>query len=368
MSYKLLALSAEPKVDSRHRSSLIRSVLWLSLILSLVGFFAACLLLFDSPEHWFTAPASVYVALVIGVVECIWRLPQILARKYKASLELKDLVSLENNYRTLLLQATGGILLLAGLYFTAQSLSVSQQNVTLSLRRDASERIERATSRLKDDNLEARLTAIYTIESVAPESYENYRLAMEILPSFVRSRAPWTERNLQSEESRELGKDVQAVIRFLGEHNEYIDIPKLLPTAQSWQGISIDLRSTDLREVLLIGTYCDGWLLTKAHLDRANLSRSKIVGFDLRDSNLQNANLQETIFLGCDLTNANLSGANLKNAAFGSSSCLRGTFLKGADIEGADLTGATCLTAEQIRETRNYQLAKLPLDLTAALR
>ncbi len=90
----------------------------------------------------------------------------------------------------------------------------------------------------------------------------------------------------------------------------------------------------------------DGKEGKQADLGEANLQKADLFQANLQKANLGDANLQKA-----DLLRANLQGANLERAD------LREADLLSAELQGADLRKAKGVTAFQIKQARNWQLA-----------
>jgi uncharacterized protein YjbI with pentapeptide repeats len=95
--------------------------------------------------------------------------------------------------------------------------------------------------------------------------------------------------------------------------------------------------NANLNQANLKGAYANGASFKHAQLIKSNLEKSFLIMADFESAVLMEANL----------TGADLSGANLKNC----------NFFK------ADLRGASGLTAEQLREAKTLQSAKLDPSL-----
>lgn len=91
-----------------------------------------------------------------------------------------------------------------------------------------------------------------------------------------------------------------------------------------------DLRGAQMASASLVGTD-----LTKANLDDALLSGANLSHATLIDAQLNRANLDGAVLAGADLSGADLAGANLANAT------LNGTNFSGANLTDAILSGGT---------------------------
>ncbi len=125
------------------------------------------------------------------------------------------------------------------------------------------------------------------------------------------------------------------------------ELKQILEAHQKWlesdgkEGERANLRFAKLQEAYLF----------RANLQGANLFAAELQGADLRFASLQKADLRRADLRGADLNFANLQGANLTDAY------LQKAYLFRANLQEANLRGAEGVTASQIKETLNWQLA-----------
>ena len=252
------------------------------------------------------------IGLLYGLFVFLWKVP----KWQVASVDNeKDRVTAESAYRQTLAQMVGGAVLLGGLYFTAQTLRVSQQTLQnsqeglrISQEGQITDRFTKAIEQLGksgDENLAIRLGGIYALERITKDSAEkDHWTVMEVLTAFVRERAPLKEQ--PQEESS-------------GPGGTKTNQPRPAPP-------------TDIQAVLTV-------------LGRRTRTYGKGESqrLDLSWTNLQGANLQ----------GANLQAANLYHAT-----------LQGAHLQGATLRGAGGLTQEQVNQACGNEHTQLPEGLT----
>jgi hypothetical protein len=268
----------------------------------------------------------------------------------------------QNETRSMLLQATGVLLLLTsasvGAYLTGRQLHLSRQG-------QVTERFTRAVDQLGNDTLDVRLGGIYALERIAHDSSDDRDTIVEVLSAFIREHAPsnrdpgsttGSAQPAQPLVRRTLTADVQAALTVLGRSSRPgIAIPDL--RGANLEGADLmgadlgnaALRGAVLRNAILWGANLVGADLMEADLRRANLASAVLravvlEGADLRDADLQDADLRNAHLLGADLRGALLRATVLRNAYLGNAD-LRGVDLRGADLEGAvlwdaDLEGA----------------------------
>jgi len=237
---------------------------------------------------------SLALALVVLV---LWRLPKWQAAGVQ---EIKDRLTVENAARQTLAQIIGGMVLIAGLFFTWANLNVTQENIkitqdtaakNLEMTREGqiTDRFTKAIAQLGDtEHLAVRLGGIYALERIAKDSKKDYWPIMEVLTAYVRETAPWSPEEAQP--VHKLGADIQAILTVLRRRTYIKEEEKPLNLT------NINLRGADL---------------TGAHLEQA----------DLRGANLELADIE-----GAQLEQALLRAAHLE-----------GAFLRDAQLKGADL-------------------------------
>ena len=321
------------------------------------------------------------------LVLAVWVLPPLLTGEGEA----------ENDVRSTLLQGLAGLVLAAGLYFTAQTLRLNRQSAerasesaarTYELEREGqiTERFTRAIDQLGNEKLDVRLGGIYALERIAKGSSDDHGPIMEVLTAFVREHAPWPSRPPEEAEEavsaqdrqpdeNEAGRpstDVQAVIavlgrRELGRKEHALDLSSVdLRHARFGKGADeghfeeanfagAHLERADLDLAHLTGANLEHADLTEAHLEEANLTGAHLEGANLTEAileeanltgaHLEGANLTEAILEEANLTEANLTAANLRKVDLRDANLTEATLVYGANfteatLTRADLTGA----------------------------
>ncbi|MDQ6948066.1 MAG: pentapeptide repeat-containing protein [Actinomycetota bacterium] len=282
--------------------------------------------------------AVLVVAAVIVVFPAVLVRP---AGKITATERLKA----ENDVRTTLIQALGGLVLLSGVYFSARTLQTTRRG-------QITERFTRAIAQLGDDKLDVRLGGIYALERIARDSEQDHGPIMEVLTAFVREHAKW---DADASGVPHIGADVQAVATVLGRRPEERRREETQP---------LDLTEVDLRKCRLDYAHLEGVWLPRAHLEEIRLADAHLERADLWDAHLEGAILGDT-----HLRRANLSGAHLEGA-FLCGAHLEGAYLDGAHLDGADLrqahlegahlSKANGLTRAQVESANINPITSLP--------
>lgn len=270
-----------------------------------------------------------YLALVgaaVALVLVCW-LPKWQASD--AGIEGKDRLELENELRKTVAQIIGGVVILAGLYFTSEQLQASRRSLEVVQEGQTTERFTRAVEQVGNQQAQVRVGGIYALGEISNDPvYDRHWAVMSILTAFVRDRATWRGGPALAA----LPEDVQAALSVIGTRDERS------VNNDADRNRALDLSGTDLRRALL----------GRANLRQVQLSRAHLEGADLR-----NANLEKAVLVGAHLEDAilegsNLYGADLRGAQFRGANLSHANFAD-AHLEGVDLTSVIGLSSEQVQ-------------------
>jgi uncharacterized protein YjbI with pentapeptide repeats len=307
-------------------------------------------------------------------------------------------------------QIAGGTVLLIGIYFTAQSLTVSREGEITERFTRAIDQIGAAKalppitdsnmvvgnadpvksklirSEAEEPNIDVRLGGIYALARIAKESPDDRQAITEILTAYVRNNAQMTShgtaRPAQPAQQR---TDIQAILTIIGQRRYGGDIGAIDLSRSDLEGY--DFQRFDLRAVNLSGTDLSGARLNDANLTHANFEGSYLNNADLSESDLTEANLidahlNNALMMQAILINANLQGADVSGAALDGTD-LYSTFLEGAkfdntglrganltfaNLNGADLSNSFGLTQIQIDRACDFNETKLPKGIIPPVR
>jgi uncharacterized protein YjbI with pentapeptide repeats len=325
---------------------------------------------------------AIAVAVLIALLLVIGVLPSLIVEwdldRKADQLQPAELADANNSVRTTLLQAVGGLVLVAGAIATWRQVrlgrdqllkSEKQNREQLGLSREGqiAERFTRAIDQLGNrESLDVRLGGIYALERIAKDSNTDHGPVMEVLTAFVRRNAKRTPNPEESsgprnsEEPISFPVDVQAALSVIGRRNAAQDQRTLVLIGTDLRSADLvganlqanlgdaDLRGAvlsdaDLRGAVLSDADLQRAVLSGANLQMANLHRANLQMADLNDADLQMANLNDAdlqrALLGANLQDAYLHRANLQGAN------LHGANLQGANLHGANLQGANLLGA-----------------------
>ncbi len=282
--------------------------------------------------------ASLLAVASLGIV--VWLAARVPAwRAQIANLpDLKDRISLENEITKNVVQLLGGSILLLGLYFTWKNTRLAQEG-------QLTDRFNQAIEHLGSDKSEVRLGGIYALARIAADSPRDHWSVMQVLCTYVRTKANGDAPEVPSEVPSEVG----AILTLLGRRR--VD----------YEG---DDETLDLRGVNLSGLNLSGGQFDGALFDGATLENTTLTDAHLRRASLRGTDLQGAFMRRADLTDADLSAADLRDSTFRDASLVRanlfGAKMEGASLIGSDLRGARNAARPQIAATLTDDATKLP--------
>lgn len=265
-------------------------------------------------------------AFVLALV--LWILPPRLIEGTQGTLSAAEELAARNAVRATLLQGLGGMILVAGLYFTGKTLRLNREG-------QITERYSRSVEQLGHASVDVRLGGIFALERIARDSPGDRATIVEILTAFVR------------------------------EHSSVPD-----PNAVGGRAPTSDPVTTDLQAALtVIGrreTGTDDRLLNLGH---TGLHRADLSGGSWAHALFNYSNMSHCTFYEADLEGAFFYRASLEHCTFGRADC-RGahfilTMLRGSSFEGADARRAN-FTAANLSEARFSVKGVTPARLDGA--
>lgn len=299
-------------------------------------------------------PGLIVAGVLLALVLVLYLLPPTLVSA-TARLSDADLLKAQNEVRTALVQALGGVAVVGTLYFTAVSLNDTRDgtNRSLELNRQGqlADRFTQALKGLGNAEVDVRVGAIYALEQVATSSADHRLAVVDILTSYLRDHDRWqpsgavqASAGVTAPASSPLRADFQAALTVLGRRAPHDTDRRLeLP--------GIDLGGADLRDAHFENADLYGAHFAKALLNNAHLDRAILYNADFTKAVLDHASLTEAVLVGTDLTRAVLDHAQLRGTNL-TEAVLIGTELTGADIDKADLTGVRDITPDQLGRTK----------------
>lgn len=208
------------------------------------------------------------------------------------SLPARERVRAVNSARETLMRSAAGVVVIAGVVFTAAGLVYTSRTLRVTEEGQITDRYTKTIEQLGSDKPEVRLGGIYALERLMTDSSRDRRTIIDVLAAYVRTHAQ--DRPPAGSPSLRLAVDVQAAFTVIG-RNRFADLTE-----------TVDLTSADLHAKNL-----DHMGLSWVNLHDANLAHAHLIGADLTGTNLTSANLTGALLTGADLRGADLTGADL---------------------------------------------------------
>jgi hypothetical protein len=146
----------------------------------------------------------------IGVVLVVIALPVDLVGMRHMSLTPKDRLDAEGGLRSSLIQLIGGVVLIAGLYFTSRSFALTREG-------HLTDRYAKAIEQIGNENGDVRIGGIYALERIARDSDVDRMTTVEVLSSLIREH---TRQSPDLPKVDNVEADVQAAITVLGRRSK----------------------------------------------------------------------------------------------------------------------------------------------------
>lgn len=368
------------------------------------------------------SPLLLLLSLILALL-LLYLVPKLQTYKIRTNKEPKGPLELENDFRQTLVQIFGGVAIIATVaaaIYNAQlareSIAQAEQSYELARQGQVADRTFKAMDLLsKQDNMDAKLAAIYALDAVAHEEPKSEWQITQTLFNYVEVHAAWSPSSSRHS-PRAPPADIAAISDFLRnrpyyhagddgnwmeEHQRWDYDHKNRPSAQDIRGFwkEVNLPNVDLRHVFLDSamlksvnindSHFDYAWLRRAHFDDAYGLQAHFPYADLSDSYWTFANLKDADLRGAQLCRghfehvyaegADLSNADMENSHWNNSQQFRPSNLKNADLKcslwtgadmqdlylegvrlfGADLRGAANLSRAQLEKAFGDQSTRL---------
>ena len=294
---------------------------------------------------WALAAGGLAVVLLAGVIVVPrWLYPPLSAADLHGVLSAQARIQLQqaqsqlaNDARSSILQAFGGLLVVAGAVATWRQVHVSREG-------QITDRFTRAIDQLGSENRDVRIGGIYALGRIAANSPDDRSTVQYVLGAFIRDHASWPAGRPDGPEHPTATVDEHFPPLGTRAPDIHAAVSLLARRPPSRDAGTLYLARTDLRgfqydDARLEETRARHANLARASLRRARLDRADLSDTDLRGADLEGAHLGGAKPRGTYLQEANLRGADLRYADL-SDADLRGTDLRDTSLEGTVLTGA----------------------------
>lgn len=255
-------------------------------------------------------------------------------QQFDASLETDRV---RNEFRTIILQAIGGTIIVTGGVATWVNISLRRRRDDLDRVGQIAERFSRAVAQLDGEQEAVRIGAIHSLERIAFDSDSDVNPVADVLCAIVRQRARRSRRSplisfLPGSDPihlRHRTAEAQVALTILGRmdmHSRGVQLALY----------DCDLRKADLRDLDLSGARLGGSTLAGSAMSNARLVAARLVNVDLTNAIATHADFRDAVFWRANLARANLTSGNLV----------------GADLSSADLRAASLDGCMYSRTTR----------------
>jgi uncharacterized protein YjbI with pentapeptide repeats len=357
----------------------------------------------------------IYLSIGISAVSLIlfiWWFPKWQTRNLK-DIKKGEKWQAENEFRKTLIQITGGIIIITGIFLSWQEFNQSREEFRQSQGNiksgQISSRYSDAIKLLSEDKTSSCIGAIYALEQIAIESPNYLQTVLDVLTAFVKNFQKIKYKNKEGkigvikiaeisgqlidsdeeridtakeniEKSRDIKKieicsEVQVALTVIGRiRYKVVEIlepklcekvkdlekkienfhkkKKLAKKEDSLKNLKSQLAQYQMELSEKIGTYCID--LSKTQLYNANLNKANLIGAKFSEAKLSGVELNDAKLMG-----ANLSGAELTDAK------LRRADLRGIDLSKANLRRANLSYADLRKDKLNvYKHKKTNLSET----
>lgn len=320
----------------------------------------------------------ILISAAVVAVAVLILLPGLQLRSARRLLEqpqitLADYLKAVNDRRVTLAQVLGGLVVLAGLFYTSQTARLQERG-------QLTDRISKAMDQLGNKDETINLGAIHQLSRIADDYDEERYPVLQILSSYleVRRALPGPLRpsdcdaTLRRTDYELPALSSQAVIAVLADQIQRLEKVKAGALEINHANLRhVNFSGAKFGEIQLSGDDLTGAQFVDSAFSAGSLlASSLLIHADLSRSDLRGVKLQHVCMAQARLRDAALQNADLSYADFRSVEDLRGTDftnakLDHADMRSVDLTEAKGLTADQLKTVRCDELTQLPIGLTS---
>ncbi|MEV0368173.1 pentapeptide repeat-containing protein [Nocardia fusca] len=233
----------------------------------------------------------------------------------------------------------------AALWFSGQSLKVSNDQQSQAQQTAITDRFRLAAEQLASDQINIRVSGIYLLERLAKDSPADHPTVFALLNTFIRSHTGNAECRAKAatdplSEALTTPVDLETALTVIARRDTVNDDPtNALDLNQACLPRATFSLSDDRPAASFVGVDLSKAVLSRADLANADLTEAdfsfaQLTGANLAEANLTGASLWYAQFLSANLAEANLTGAHFLAAK------LAGAILAGANLAGADLFAA----------------------------
>lgn len=220
-----------------------------------------------------------------------------------------------NEFVRTVAQVIGGFALLAGLYFSAESVRNSARTLDHQRESRLLDRYYEAIGQLDHESEGVRIGALYSLKSLFGESVLDRESIVEVLTAFLRTRASTRRENHEN-----LPHDVDKALQITG--------GLLKSIRPEHQDELFDLKEVDLHDLFISDSS-----FANMDLSKADMSDGLFLRCAFRKSYLYSTNFTKTHFVGCDFKDAYMIRAVLFGSTLSSCRNLTWSYIADAEID-----------------------------------
>ncbi|MET8871826.1 pentapeptide repeat-containing protein [Nocardia sp. NPDC004604] len=247
----------------------------------------------------------------------------------------------------------GAIGVLAGLFFSVQSLLANSKQYRIAERAEFTTTFGKAIEQIGSINLDTRLGGIYLLERLAQDSVRDRPTILHILSAYVREHTARLDVCNTEFSTAYPPTDVQAVLTVIGRRSgdDPVDLSSTCLTGANWTNAK--LVNVNLDFAILPYSRFNNATFDRHGIRGANFYRSQFAYADLEGStieystlekasldgaNLNGARFSDDVMSGCDLSRASLVRGRIIESDISNCNLLR-TNLKDAELRNSNLKG-----------------------------
>jgi hypothetical protein len=254
------------------------------------------------------ALATILFLITVGALAVILFLVPSRVVSQRDGLTPVERLEAESDVRTTLVQATAGLAVIGGLYFTGRTVAMTRSG-------QITDRFSRAVAQIGDQSPDVRIGGLYALERISLDAPSYRGVIVEVVHRYIHGRADdMTTRSARPPvDEGTVDRDVQVALTILGRR----------------PGRERETRRLSLWGRDLPGAQLDGAKLKQADLNYARFDRTSFAGADLESAGLGWVLARSAFFTKC----------NLRHSSF-FQSVLDGSYFSGADLTSVDFQRA----------------------------
>ncbi|EMF91279.1 pentapeptide repeat-containing protein [Leptospira santarosai] len=295
--------------------------------------------------------------------------------------------TIKNEFRKVLIAIVGGSLAVGGFILTYYRTKNQDETLSLTQRGQWNDRYVKAIELIDNKSSDIKIGGIYSLISIAEESFKHKEAIIKILCSYVRENLNIKKRDLPDDlDNATMEKMKFERERFPIDHETILNFLSKLPVQDrlSKDGSLLLLRFIDfsfyhIGPLNLSHSEMSEIDFTYSKINKLNLSKSKIHNITIRYTQSSEINFENSIIVRshfdktnlivCEFMNAKLMVVDFRGSILNYCS-FHGADLQGVDFEGTaligcDFTNAKISDIEALLKTKSLWQSKFNSEVTA---